>query len=130
MQSLVNSRFARNSTSQAGGAARVYILNPIRSALVPLFHTQNLLTLISTGLQPGGTGRECGTAVSTAFQDEAQTVETVPDNKRRFHTGLKPGVNGSLFARYEIGRLGLAMLVVSGLITQEAPAASFSNATP
>src|SRR5690242_20666860 len=65
-----------------------------------IFRSQNVRTLINTGLQPGGEGQERGTAVSTAFRHEAQTVEieTVPDDKRRLHTGLKPGVNESVFA--------------------------------
>jgi len=64
-----------------------------------IFHSQNVLTLINTGLQPGVKARKRKTAVSTAFQHEVQTVETVPNNKREFNTGLKPGVNESLFTR-------------------------------
>ena len=89
---------------------RVGLVSRALSKLERIFQTQNLMTPISPGLQPGGRGRDRGAAVSKAFQPEAQTVEieTVPEDKRRLHPGLKSGVNGSLFARYEICKLGQA----------------------
>ncbi len=64
-----------------------------------IFHTQNLRALINTRLQRGVKGQGRGTAVSTAFPHETKTVETVPDDKRRLHTGLKHGVQESFCAR-------------------------------
>jgi len=55
--------------------------------------------LISTGLQPGVSGRRVSSAVSTASRVRGKAVKTAKVSHSRQVTGLKPGANEKAPAR-------------------------------